>query len=110
MLICIPLHTKIVVTNWLQLFKGAAMPKIIAIKRAVKVKLTAGRIASFECPKDKPQTFLWSDDPLGLAVRAYPSGAKAFIFQANHKIFNIYQSVGAEFGGLEKQIHKLHRI
>lgn len=31
-------------------------------------------------------------------------------FQANHKLFNIYQSVGGEFGGLEKQTQKLHRI
>ena len=61
------------------------MAKIKAITKAEKVKLTAGRIAGFECPKDKPQTFLWSNDPLGLAVRAYPSGAKAFIFQAKVK-------------------------
>jgi len=64
---------------------GDAVAKVKAITRAKKVKLTAGRIAGFECPKDKPQTFLWSDDPLGLAVRAYPSGAKAFIFQAKVK-------------------------
>ncbi len=61
------------------------MAKIKVIAKAKKVKLTAGRIAGFECPKVKPQTFLWSDDPLGLAVRAYPSGAKAFIFQAKVK-------------------------
>ncbi|MDO8811479.1 MAG: integrase family protein [Gallionella sp.] len=61
------------------------MAKVKEIIKAEKVKLTAGRIAAFECPKDKPQTFLWSNDPLGLAVRAYPSGAKAFIFQAKVK-------------------------
>lgn len=61
------------------------MAKVKEIIKAEKVKLTAGRIAGFECPKDKPQTFLWSNDPLGLAVRAYPSGAKAFIFQAKVK-------------------------
>lgn len=61
------------------------MAKIKAITKAEKVKLTAGRIAGFECPKDKLQAFLWSNDPLGLAVRAYPSGAKAFIFQAKVK-------------------------
>jgi len=59
--------------------------KIKAITKAEKVKLTAGRIAGFECPKDRLQTFLWSNDTLGLAVRAYPSGAKAFIFQAKVK-------------------------
>lgn len=61
------------------------MAKVKEIIKAEKVKLTAGRIAGFECTKDKPQTFLWSNDPLGLAVRAYPSGAKAFIFQAKVK-------------------------
>ena len=61
------------------------MAKIKAITKAEKVKLTAGRISGFECPKDKLQAFLWSNDPLGLAVRAYPSGAKAFIFQAKVK-------------------------
>ncbi|WP_239287449.1 tyrosine-type recombinase/integrase [Candidatus Nitrotoga sp. 1052] len=61
------------------------MAKVKEIIKAEKVKLTAGRIAGFECPREKPQTFLWSNDPLGLAVRAYPSGAKAFIFQAKVK-------------------------
>ncbi len=64
---------------------GDAVAKVKEIIKAEKVKLTAGRIAAFECPKDKPQTFLWSNDPLGLAVRAYPSSAKAFIFQAKVK-------------------------
>ncbi|RFC35348.1 MAG: protein of unknown function (DUF4102) [Candidatus Nitrotoga sp. SPKER] len=61
------------------------MAKVKKIIKAEKVKLTAGRIAGFECPRDKPQTFLWSSDLLGLAVRAYPSGAKSFIFQAKVK-------------------------
>ena len=85
MLISIPVYTENVVTNWLRLFRGDAVAKVKEIIKAGKVKLTAGRIAGFECPKDKPQTFLWSNDPLGLAVRAYPSGAKAFIFQAKVK-------------------------
>ena len=29
---------------------------------------------------------------------------QAFVFQASHKIFNIYQSVGAEFGGLDNSL------
>ncbi len=32
------------------------------------------------------------------------------MFLTVRKTFNIYQSVGAEFGGLEKQKHYLHRI
>lgn len=51
------------------------------IMKAAKVKLTAGRIAGFKCPKDKTQAFFWSDDPLGLAVRVTETGAKAYIYQ-----------------------------
>lgn len=63
------------------------MAKVKTIVPAEKVKLTAGRIADFRCPKGKAQTFLWSNDPLGLAVRATAPGpkspgAKAFIYQA----------------------------
>lgn len=32
------------------------------------------------------------------------------IYNTTFPIEPIYQSVGAEFGRLEKQIHKLHRI
>ena len=57
------------------------MAKVKAIVKAGKVKLTAGRIAGFECPKDKLQAFLWADDPLGLAVRTIATGAKSYIYQ-----------------------------
>lgn len=58
------------------------MAKVKTIVPAEKVRLTAGRIAGFQCPQGKAQAFLWSDDPLGLAVRATPTGTKAFIYQA----------------------------
>jgi len=58
------------------------MAKITLIVKAEKVKLTAGRIAAFKCPKDKPQAFLWSNDPLGLAVRVTAKGTKSYIYQA----------------------------
>jgi integrase len=45
-----------------------------------RIKLTAGRIADFGT--DKAQAFLWDTEAPGLAARATPSGAKAFIFQA----------------------------
>jgi len=32
------------------------------------------------------------------------------MFLTSCKTFNIYQSVGAEFGGLEKRKHNLHLI
>ncbi len=55
------------------------MAKIV---KAVKVKFTAGRIADFQCAEGKAQSFLWCDDPLGLAVRATAAGSKSYIFQA----------------------------
>jgi integrase len=55
--------------------------EIMAIVKAAKVKLTAGRISDFRCPPDKPQAFLWSDEPLGLAVRATVKGSKSYIYQ-----------------------------
>jgi len=58
------------------------MTKRTAFKKAVKVKLTAGRIAAFQCPQDKSQVVLWCDDPVGLAVRATINGAKSYIFQS----------------------------
>ncbi len=44
-----------------------------------RVKLTAGRVRDFST--EKPQAFLWDTDAAGLAVRATPSGNKAYIFQ-----------------------------
>ena len=64
------------------------------ISKSEKVNLTAGRISAFECPKDKPQAFLWSDDPLGLAVRAYPSGVKAFIYQTKINKKSVRLTIG----------------
>ena len=49
-----------------------------------KVKLTAGRIANFQCEEGKTQAFLWCEEVPGLAVRAI-SGldtSKRYIFQA----------------------------
>lgn len=45
-----------------------------------RIKLTAGRISDFST--DNAQAFLWDTESPGLAVRATPSGVKAFIFQA----------------------------
>ena len=52
-----------------------------------RVKLTPGRIASFSCPPDKSQAFLWDSEVPGFAVRATPpgkrtpNGTRAYIFQ-----------------------------
>jgi integrase len=68
------------------------MAKVIV--KAEKVKLTAGRIADFQCPKDKAQAFLWGDDPAGLAVRATAKGAKSYIFQAKVKGQSMRVTIG----------------
>jgi integrase len=52
-----------------------------------RVKLTPGRIASFSCPPDKAQAFLWDSEVPGFAIRATPpgkrapNGTRAYIFQ-----------------------------
>ncbi len=48
-----------------------------------KVKLTTGRIANFQCDKEKKQTFLWCNEVPGLGVRAtIDSDTKRYVFQA----------------------------
>jgi integrase len=47
-----------------------------------KVSFTAGRVSGHACPMGKSQAFLWDSDAPGLGLRATPSGAKAYIFQA----------------------------
>jgi integrase len=54
----------------------------MAIVKAVKVKLTAGRIADFQCPKDKTRAYLWCNEVKGLGIIATTAGAKSFIFQS----------------------------
>jgi len=61
------------------------MARVKVIQKAVKVKLTAGRIADFQCPDGKTQAFLWCSDPAGLAIRATINKAKSYIFQAKVK-------------------------
>ncbi len=70
------------------------MGKVKTIVKAVKVKLTAGRITDFQCPKDKAQAFLWCDDPAGLAVRATVKGAKSYIFQTKVKGQSMRVTIG----------------
>lgn len=64
------------------------------IVKAEKVKLTAGRIAKFQCDEGKAQAFLWSDDPSGLAVRVTPTGKKTFIYQAKVKGQSMRVTIG----------------
>lgn len=51
-----------------------------------KVKLTAGRVADFQCEEGRPQSFLWCAEVPGLGIRATPgTTAKRYIFQAKVK-------------------------
>lgn len=52
------------------------------MERAGRKNLTAGRVESFKCPQGKAQAFLWDAKAPGLALRATPAGAKAYVFQS----------------------------
>ena len=47
-----------------------------------RVRLTAGRVADFTCPADKPQAFLWDTDTPTLALRVTPTGRKTYVFES----------------------------
>ena len=47
-----------------------------------RVRLTAGRVADFTCPADKPQAFLWDTDTPTLALRVTPMGRKTYVFES----------------------------
>ncbi|HUX64782.1 tyrosine-type recombinase/integrase [Sulfuricella sp.] len=60
-----------------------------------KVKLTAGRIAGFQCDEGKSQAFLWCAEVPGLGVRATAaSTAKRYIFQAKVKGQSMRVTIG----------------
>jgi integrase len=60
-----------------------------------KVKLTAGRIADFQCPPDKPQAFLWCAEVQGLGIRATRgSNRKRFIFESKIHTKSFRMTIG----------------
>ena len=60
-----------------------------------KVRLTAGRIASFHCSDGKGQEFLWCDSVPGLGIRAtVGSKQKRYIFQAKVKGKSVRITIG----------------
>lgn len=60
-----------------------------------KIKLTAGRIASFECPSGKSQAFIWCSEVHGLGVRATPgSQRKRYIFESKIKTKSARMTIG----------------
>jgi integrase len=48
----------------------------------MKVKLTAGRVSTFNCPPEKPAAFLWDSDAKGFGIKASPGGAKIYILDS----------------------------
>jgi len=65
------------------------------IVKAEKVKLTAGRIAAFGCPKGKTRAYLWCDEVKGLGILATPAGSKSYIFQAKVKGQSMRKTIGS---------------
>ncbi len=57
-----------------------------------RIKLTAGRVREFTT--DKGQAFLWDTEAPGLAVRATPSGLKAYIYQGKLNGRDIRVTIG----------------
>lgn len=63
-------------------------------KQANRVRLTAGRVAAFNCPADKSQAFLWDTDTPVLALRVTPTGRKTYIFEARLNGATLRISIG----------------
>ena len=60
-----------------------------------KIKLTAGRVASFQCVEGKTQSFLWCSEVPGLGVRATAgSQDKRYIFQSKVKGQSMRVTIG----------------
>ncbi len=60
-----------------------------------KIKLTAPRIADFQCDEGKAQAFLWCNEVPGLGVRATAgSNRKRYIFQAKVKGQSMRLTIG----------------
>ena len=59
-----------------------------------RVRFTAGRVAGFKCDEGKNQSFLWSSDVPGLAIRATANGAKSYIFQAKLNSRSLRVTIG----------------
>ena len=62
--------------------RNLKMPSRISPSR---VSFTAGRLAEFNCPPGKAQSFLWDSKTSGLALRVTANGARAYVFQSRLK-------------------------
>ena len=59
-----------------------------------RVRLTAGRVADFECAQGKSQAFLWDTDTPTLALRATPTGRKTYVFESRLDGATVRISIG----------------
>lgn len=59
-----------------------------------RVRLTAGRVADFTCPADKPQAFLWDTVTPTLALRVTPTGRKTYVFESRLNGATIRVNIG----------------
>jgi integrase len=60
-----------------------------------KAKLTAESIANHQCELGRSQSFMWDEKVPGLAVRATPSGAKAYVFQGLYLNKDVRCTIGS---------------
>jgi len=59
-----------------------------------RVRLTAGRVASFTCPSGKSQAFLWDTEAPSLMLRATPTGRKTYAFEGRLNGATVRISIG----------------
>ncbi len=59
-----------------------------------RIRLTAGRVAAFNCPDGKSQAFLWDTEVTALALRASAGGRKSFAFESRLNGATIRMSIG----------------
>ena len=61
-----------------------------------RVRLTAGRVADFNCPADKSQAFLWDNETPSLALRVTPTGRKTYVFESRLNGSTIRVNIGTQ--------------
>jgi integrase len=67
-----------------------------------RVRLTAGRVASFACPPGKSQAFLWDTDTPTLALRVTPTGRKTYVFESRLNGATLRINIGTLAATLEQ--------
>jgi len=60
-----------------------------------RIRLTTGRMASFNCTPGKSQDFLWDTESPALMVRVTPTGRKTFAFEGRLNGETIRMGIGA---------------